>query len=432
MNTTLALLALAARNSWYIHQVDFDSAFLNASVKEEIYMRPPNDFCINIPEGHVLRLKKTLYGLKQGAADWFNLLRRKLLDSKFEQSVKDPCMFYKNKEDNLQVILIYVDDVPIFAKTMKEIDDIKDLLKSFFDIKNLGELKYILGVRITRDLTNKKIYLDQEGLIARTAEKYLGKDCKPTFMPYSTSTRLEKYDKECDAHERQQYQALIGSLLYVSRYTRPEIAAIVGVLSRHSSNPGPDHFNATERILRYLLGSKKDKLTLSGKGEFGITVYCDSDWASDTSERKSTSGYATYIGNALVSWGSRKQQCITLSTMEAEYVALAEAAKESLWLKQLLYELGEKEVTPLIFCDNQSTIRISKDAKHHARSKHIDIRHHFLRELIAREEIKLEYVKSERNTADILTKVLPKERFILHKQGLGVNHPPTSGSVKGN
>lgn len=301
---------------------------------------------------------------------------------------------------------------------------------SCFKIKDIGRLNYILGIRVRWNHIEGNVYLDQEGLITRTVERYLGRNCYPSSIPWSHSTKLEAYEGNSSDFDRKRYQAIVGSLLYVSRYTRPDITAIVGVTTRFCSNPGRNHIDAAERVLRYLYGTKDQVLTLNSKGTLGINVYCDADWGGDSSERKSTSGYAVFIGKALVAWSSKVQQCISLSTTEAEYVALTEAVKESLWLKQLLSELGIHDTVPIIKCDNQAAISLSKYNTNHKRSKHIEIRYHFIRNLSERREIQVEYIKSNQNTADIFTKSIAKDQFGIHKQALGILYPPTSGSVE--
>ena len=250
IKTILLLLTMAARNNWHVHQIDFDSAFLNASVKEEIFLKPPKDCELKVPQGKVLKLKKSIYGLKQAAANWFELLRSTLLHQGFQQSVKDTCMFFKNLRTSPIVILSYVDDLPIFGKDASEINTIKNSLRRHFRIKDIGELQYILGVRVVRDWQASKFYLDQEGLIRRTAQRYFNGNCRPAKMPASNTTKLIPYDDKATNDEKTKYQGLVGSLLYLSRYTRPEISALVGAATRYCSNPGPIHKEFAERILR--------------------------------------------------------------------------------------------------------------------------------------------------------------------------------------
>ena len=297
--------------------------------------------------------------------------------------------------------------------------------------KDLGKIHNILGTRITRS-ENGSFYLDQEALIESTVKKFNLSTKMRSKVPLPVNEAIMQNEDIANQSDISKFQSMIGSLLYLSRYSRPDISLAVNRLSQFSNNPSPQHIHLAEGILKYINSTKSMKLCL-GSGnekELHLTVYCDADWAADRSDRKSTSGYAVYLNDILISWGSKKQKSIALSTMEAEYIAISEGLKEAIWVKQFLGELGFEKVGITIKCDNQSAITICRNPTHHNRAKHIDIRYHFIRELVEKKEVIVEYVSSERNVADIFTKALGKRKFHNHCQTLGLICKANSGGVE--
>lgn len=426
--TITLLLNIATFYNYEMHQMDFDSAYLNAALTEEIYMKAPQEY--EIDKNKVLKLEKSLYGLKQAGREWFKLLKSKLIADGWTQSLKDPCLFKKSQNEQIMVLVVYVDDVVIMGAKEEDVAAIKLKIGENFKVKDLGELHFILGVRITRERDSKRILIDQEALIKRTISKYLDFPCKVSKTPLAVNAKLTKYEGECDEASRRRYQAIVGSLLYISRYTRPDLSFAVGVVSKFAQNPGPEHFDAINRIIGYLKGTITTKVLLKGGETNILTVYCDADWASDQDERKSVSGYVIYLGRSIVTWGSKKQHCIALSTMEAELIALNEGVKEALWIASLLEEYQGKRPKIVVHCDNKATISIIEEKGTLSRAKHIDIRHHFLKDLTEKNEISIRYIESANNVADLFTKPLAKNKFNNFKQTLGLVTCPSSGSVE--
>lgn len=231
---------------------------------------------------------------------------------------------------------------------------------------------------------------------------------------------LQQNTHNATKSESQKYQEIIGSLLYLSRVTRPDISLAVNKLSRYSSNPSQEHFKYLSRVLNYLNYTKNYQLRLNGTKNTELSCYSDADWAGNFEDRTSTSGYCIFIGNNLISWTSKRQKCIALSTMEAEYIALGEAIKETLFINKLCTEMGIILKTPTLYCDNLATIEISRNPKNHQRAKHIDIKYHFIRKTIEDGEINLNFINSQSNKADIFTKPLNSNLFNNNRQNIGL------------
>jgi hypothetical protein len=295
-----------------------------------------------------------------------------------------------------------------------------------------------LGIAIERDRSRREIYLNQQQYIENVLERYNMSQCKPVSTPMDTSVKLSKsHAAVTDTEKREMsavpYQSAVGSLMYAMTCTRPDIAYAVSTVSRYCSNYGAAHWTAVKRIMRYLKGTAHYRLKLGGDAQAKLSGYCDADWAGDLDERKSTTGYAFYLGGGLISWNSKRQPTVALSTAEAEYMAATQAVKEAMWLKQLLSELGLSQSEPvLIRSDNQGCIALTKNPAYHSRTKHIDIRHHFIRDSVEVGDIELQYCPTDDMVADVLTKGLAREKHEQHTGALGVRHSKgsQSGSVE--
>ncbi|KAK8950986.1 hypothetical protein KSP39_PZI004235 [Platanthera zijinensis] len=246
--------------------------------------------------------------------------------------------------------------------------------------------------------------------------------CNPVVTPMSTTTKLSSKIEE-EGIDREKYRSLIGSLMYLTN-TRPDIENAVNIAARFVSNPSKEHFDAAKRILRYLQGTKDFCILYKSHQSNILTGFTDSDWAGDNDERKSTRGFLFLIRTGPISWSSRKQRTVALSTTEAEYVALNNAVCEAIWLIRLKNEVkgdrgGRKEI-PTIHCDNSSAIALSKNPVYHNRSKHIDIKHHFIRELLVKKEIEVEFIPTGRQLADLMTKPLARDRFVYLRKKIGM------------
>jgi hypothetical protein len=362
----------------------------------------------------VCKLKKSLYGLKQSPRLWYQKFDAFMKTQGYTRSNEDACLYTKTCSDGSFITLIlYVDDMLIVGKNKGELSSLKKNLGQNFDMKDLGDAKHILGMRITRDRSKRCIYLSQAEYISKVLKRFNMESAKPLSTPLPTYVKLSTCDCPTSDEDKEfmskvPYQSAVGSLMYAMVATRPDIAFAVGAVSRFMSNPGKKHWDAVKLILRYLSGTK-DKCLCLGKGDAYIIGYTDSDYAGCADSRKSTSGYIFQIMGGVIAWRSRLQDCVALSTTEAEYVAASEACKEAVWLSRLASDMGIPQHVPKLFCDSQSAIALAKNPVYHAKTKHIGVRYHFIRECIANSCISLEKVVSRENAADALTKALPQD-----------------------
>jgi Reverse transcriptase (RNA-dependent DNA polymerase)/gag-polypeptide of LTR copia-type/GAG-pre-integrase domain len=419
-NSIRLLLALAARYDWEIHQMDVKSAFLNGELEEEIYMQPPPGY--KATPDTVWRLKKALYGLKQAGREWYKKFSSELGALGFTRLQADHCVFYKNTNGHHIIIAVYVDDNLIICDSPELVAQTKEALNSLFDMTDLGELHWILNMEVTRDRPKRTITLSQAQYIEDILERHGMADCKPAATPMEVNLKLEKLDTaEVNTTE---YQQLIGSLMYGSIGTRFDITHDVGVLSRHNHTPGKRHHTAVKRVFRYLRGASDNYILYDGRSSIeGPVIYCDADWAGDPSDRKSISGYTAILSGAAISWSSKKQATVSLSSTEAEYIAAARAAQEATWIHTFLSEIGHPLKKPItLYVDNQSAIKLIQNPVAHDRTKHIDIKYHFIRDAQAREIIKVEYCPTNDQVADVLTKPLSHEKHKRFTEQMGLRN----------
>ena len=406
LTSVRAVLSLAATEDWELHQMDVDTAFLQSPVEEEIYIRLPEDYRQWASNGRELvgRVAKSIYGLRQSSRNW-----NKVIDKWLKQGYKlvpdpsDPCVYVVREAENILVIVLYVDDL-IIAGSLKMVIAFKKAISKRFKMKDLGELQWVLGMEITRDRSKRTLEINQTAYIEQTLAKYGMTDCKPVGAPAEGSlTRLT----EEEADPNSEYRAVVGSLLYAALVTRPDIAYAVQALGRHLNASGPEHWLAAKRVLRYLQGTKNKTLKYSPSAKTQVSGYSDSDWASDLATRRSTTGYVFMLGNGALSWGSRLQPTVALSSAEAEYMAVTAAVQEALHLRQLFDGLGYGQDGPTVILeDNQGCMALAVNTGTNPRTKHIAIRYHFIRDHITNGQVKLVYVPTEHQLADIFTKPL--------------------------
>lgn len=407
------LFAIAANRNWNVQQMDVKTAFLNGELTETIFMEQPEGFIKD--RGKVCLLKKSLYGLKQAPRCWNEKFRNFMKTSKFSQSTADPCLFILHHNNEMVIVALYVDDLVITGDE-NLITWTKSILAKKFDMKDLGDIKYILGIQVSRDANG--IYLSQSTFITKTLEKFSMSDCKPNVTP----AIMPVMDQSELLPDGNQYMQAVGSLNYLATRTRPDISYAIGQVARNMHSPTQNDWIAVKRILRYLQG------TINTKLKFGIQHselfgYSDASYAPNSDDRKSTSGYIFVKNGGAVSWRSKKQPIVSLSSMESEYIALADATKEGIWLKRLELDIfPNMEKSILIYEDNQSAIKTAKNEIHNERSKHIDVRYHFIRECVNDGRIILKYCPTEKMVADAFTKPLNRVKLNQHVVGMGLLH----------
>ncbi|GKB69757.1 zinc finger, CCHC-type containing protein [Tanacetum coccineum] len=345
ITTIRLLLALAAIHNLVIHQTDVKTAFLNGGLDEEVYMKQPEGFVMPGNEHKVCKLVKSLYGLKQAPKQWHQKFDEVVLSSGFHLNQSDKCVYSKFDDSGKGVIIcLYVDDMLIFGTDQNQVDKTKKFLSSRFSMKDMGEADVILGIKIKRE--NKGIVITQSHYIEKILKKFNREDCSPVSTPMDPVEKLKpNTGKPVDQLE---YSRAIGCLMYAMTSTRPDIAYVVGRLSRFTSNPSRQHWKAITRVFKYLRGTMNYGLSYVGYPSV-LEAYSDASWINHVEDSSSTSGWVFLLGGGAISWASKKQTCITGSTMESEFVALVAAGKEAEWLRNLIHEIPiwPKPIAPI-------------------------------------------------------------------------------------
>lgn len=423
-----AIFALAALEDLELFSLDISNAFLNGELDHDVYMRTPEGFQDHFTPGSVLKLKKALYGLKQSGHQWHKKLDEVLKALSFKLVRCDNSIWVYKKDKSHIIVPVYVDDMTVACKTRAEYTHLVGELKKHFKLKELGPLSSLLGVGIERDRSKRLLTLSQKQFIMDVLERFGQGDCSPVTTPLDPGMRLSKDQAPQTDEERKQmdntpYAQLVGALMYLAVATRPDIAHAVGVLSRFSSNPGPAHWKAAKHLCRYLQGTKDLKLHYAPDPEQTerFTTYADADFGGDPDSRRSTSGMVVKMGTGAISWASKLQPVVTLSTTEAEYISACSAGQEVLWLRNLFSEMGYpvQETSPL-HLDNQSAIAVSKNPEHHGRMKHLDLRHYWLRDVVKDGLVEIKYTPTKSMPADIMTKALSRSSVIELREMMGL------------
>lgn len=343
------LFSLAAKENLRIDHMDVTTAYLQSDLNEEIHVQPPWNSKENT--GMVWRLKKAIYGLKQSGRCWNEKLHDVLTTLGLTQSKSDPCIYsLKNKTGQILIVAVYVDDLLIFTNQKGLRENLKKNLQKQFEMKDLGTAKRCIGMNISRNTEERKLWIDQKDYVEAILKKHQMMDCKAVDTPlesgldFSESNNNENIDVP--------YQETIGSLLYLSQISRPDIAYAISLLSRYNNCYTMTHWNAVKRVLRYLKGTVNYRLEFNSESAFD--AYCDADWGNKLNDRYSVTGSCIKVNGGLISWYSKRQKTVALSTTEAEYMALSFTVQEALWIKQLISEVCKYEVQkPLaIHCDN--------------------------------------------------------------------------------
>lgn len=427
MDAIRFLLAYAAMCDFEIHQVDVKTAFLNGDLEETIYMRQPKGYVVKGKEDHVWKLNKTLYGLKQAGRVWYHKLRDSLLDIGFKTCTVDPCVFirYTPNSGSLSIIFAHVDDLGLICNSIAEVNRIKGELSRFFQISDLGEIYHLLGIKIIRNRQKRTLSLSHAHYISSILEKYDYENLNPVSTPLEPGLKLTKTSTtDSNSANSYPYQAVVGSLMHAAVMTRPDISHAVMRVAQFMSDPDLTHWSAVKRILRYLKGTQNFCLTYGRSDNDTVVAYSDADYGNDRDTRRSISGYAFMIGGGCFAWSSKKQATVTLSTAEAEYIAGTSATKEIIWLRTFLREIGLPQQAPsILYVDNASAIAIMNQPDVvNDRSKHIDVRHHWIREMVRTQILQPQHIPTDYNISDIFTKGLHRQRHHDLAARLGL-HP---------
>ena len=411
-DTIRVLLSLVNHLDMECDQVDIKAAFLNGNLEEEIYLEPPQGS--NIDSSKVLLLKKSLYGLKQSPRCFNKKLDSWLKSQGLHPTQADPCLYIKKHNNHTLLLSLHVDDQLIACTSRSMLDEFKRTLNKEFECSDGGPVKYFLGFNVHRNRSTKTLQVSQEHYLESILEKFNMSQCNPALTPLPSGFKpLPATDEEYQQAKHLPYAQLVGSILYASIITRPDLAHAASVLSRYMTKFNNQHWMAAKHLLRYIRGTVNYCLTFISTKDTSALGYADADWGGDLESRQSTTGYIFTLFGGPVAWRSKRQQTVALSTMEAEYMASTEAARQAIWIRQLLEDLGfGLGSAPLpIFNDNNGAISLAKDNVHHERAKHIALKHHFIREKVEDSTVALSHISSSNNLADIFTKALPRDTF---------------------
>jgi hypothetical protein len=381
-------------------------------------MEQPEGFSQPGQEHLVCKLKKSLYGLKWSPRQWYKRFDSYMIKIGYKRCEYDCCVYVKSLDDGSFIfLLLYVDDILIAAKSIVEVNKLKVLLSKEFDMKDLGAAKKILGMEIRKDRDAKKLWLSYAGYVKKVLERFSMENAKPVSTHLENHFRLStsqcpKTVEETEDMSKVPYASAVGCLMYAMVCTRPDLAHVVSVVSKYMANPGKQHWDAVKWIFRYLRGTTDYGITfVRQKSDLSVVGYVDADYAGDLDDRRSTTGYVFTLAGGPICWKSMIQSTVAMSTTEAEYMAAVEVAKEALWLTGLVKELGIQQGGVSLHCDSQSAIYLAKNQVYHARTKHIDVRFHKIRELVATAELLLEKIHTSENVANMLTKPVTADKF---------------------
>ena len=431
MQSLRMILSIANHRKMLIHQMDVKTAFLNGYLEEDIYMEQPEGQVIPEKESLVCKLERSLYGLKQSPRCWNELLNTFLVvELKFRRFLGDTATYARGQGVKTVYIEVYVDDLLIMSQLMQEIQEVKDKLNKRFEMVDFGEVSTVLKIKVKFNRDKGELSLDQEKYANFLLQKFGMMNSKPVDTPMVTGLKFSKEMEANTAEEKQEmalvpYRSAVGSLMYLMTSTRHDLASAIGILSRFLNNPGRQHWEGVKRVFRYLKGTTNLGLKFVRAGgpqsEVQLEGYTDSDWGGCLDSRKSTGAYLFKLGGAAVSWASRRQTSVALSSCEAEYMAACMASKEAVWQRSFLEELGEPRTGPVeIKSDSESALNLMKNPVFHSKTKHIGIQYHFTRELVGKGDVSFVFCRTAFMVADSLTKAVPREKVEFCRDQMGL------------
>ncbi|CAJ2642890.1 unnamed protein product [Trifolium pratense] len=421
--TIRTVFSIALSKSWCLHQLDVKNAFLHGNLDETVYMHQPPGFRNPQYPEHVCLLKKSLYGLKQAPRAWYQRFTDYVAKLGFSHSISDHSLFIYHHGNDNAYILLYVDDIILTASSDALRDSIMSQLSSEFAMKDLGLLSYFLGISVTKHTSG--LFLSQKKYAEEIIERAGMSSCKSSPTPVDTKAKLSgSYGNPY--HDPTEYRSLAGALQYLT-FTRPDISYAVQQVCLFMHDPKTQHMSALKRIIRYIHDTLDFGLHLYPSSVSKLVSYTDADWAGCPDTRRSTSGYCVYLGDNLISWSAKRQHTLSRSSAEAEYRGVANVVSESCWIRNLLLELYCPVTTAtLVYCDNVSAVYLSGNPVQHQRTKHIEMDIHFVREKVARGQVRVLHVPSRYQIADIFTKGLPLQLFEDFRDSLNIRQPPVS------
>ncbi|GJV18056.1 retrovirus-related pol polyprotein from transposon TNT 1-94 [Tanacetum coccineum] len=413
----------AASKNMTVYQIDVKTAFLNGELKEEVYVSQPEGFVNPDHPTHVYHLKKALYGLNQAPQAWYDTLSRFLLDNKFSKGAVDLTLFTRKTGKHILLVQIYVDDI-IFASTdPKACDIFSNKMSSKFQMSMMGQMSFFLGLQVSQN--PRGIFINQSKFALEILKKFGMDSCDPVDTPMVDRLKLDE-DPLGIPVDQTRFRSMVGSLMYLTA-SRPDLVFTVCMCDRYQASPTKKHLEALKRVFRYLRGTINWGLWYPKYTTMALTAYADADHAGCQDTRRSTSGSAQFLGDKLVSWSSKKQKSTAISTTKAEYIAMYGCCAQILWMRSQLTDYDFVFNNIPLYYDNRSAIALYCNNVQHSRSKHTDIRHHFIREQVEKGVVELYFATMDYQLADIFTKALPRERFefLLPRLGMKSMYPET-------
>ncbi|KAK2428718.1 putative mitochondrial protein [Trifolium repens] len=410
------LLGVACILKFKLYQMDVKSAFLNGYLHEEVYVEQPKGFVDPEHPNYIYKLKKALYGLKQAPRAWYERLTQFLEEQGHRKGGSDKTLFVKEDRGKFIIAQIYVDDIVFGGMSNTMVQHFVKQMQSEFEMSLVGELTYFLGLQIKQ--MEDTIFISQSKYARNIIKKFGMDNATHKRTPAPTHLKLTKDEKGISV-DQSLYRSMIGSLLYLTA-SRPDITYAVEVCARYQADPKVSHLTQVKRILKYVNGTSDYGIMYSHCENSTLYGYCDADWARSADDRKSTSGGCFFLGTNLISWFSKKQNCVALSTAEAEYIAAGSSCSQLVWMKQMLKEYDVEQDALTLYCDIMSAINILKNPVQHSKTKHIDIRHHYIRDLVENKIVILEHVGTKEQIADIFTKALDTVQFEKLRGKLGI------------
>lgn len=409
--------ALSASNDWILVHLDVVTAFLNGDLKEIVYMEVPEGFRSASTTNKVCKLNKSLYGLRQSPRTWFEKINGFLADQGLLHTEADYSLFHVTTNRGVIILILYVDDLLVIGSDTNGIKILKQKLMNRFEMTDLGGVNLYLGVEFIR--SSQGIFLSQKNYALQILEEFDMTSCTPASVPMHEGVHLGA-EEQSPSVETRKYQRLVGMLIYLCN-TKPEILYAVGVLSRFMHNPKVPHMEAAYQVLRYIKGALDFGIFYGKDHDTSLVGYTDADWANCKVDRKSITGWIFKSAGGPISWSSKKQHTVAVSSTDAEAKALTKGIREAIWLRTLSAKIQGLSPTSIpLFCDNQSTLKAAKNPVYHEQLKHIELWLHFIRENVVTGTVETLYIQTRDQVADILTKPLGKQRFWKLRDEMGI------------
>ena len=428
LSTLRLMLAYFGSKGWVIEQIDITAAFLHADLPKPVFAYPPPG--MNLPN-KLLRLHKAIYGLKDACRLWYETLAEFLVRMGFTKCPFDPCLFSMQTEEGKVFVTVFVDDILIIGKSSHRVEIVKSVILKKFPGTNLGKISHLLKMNVIYEQESKVVVIHLAQYIDQLLLQCGMSNCKPVSTPMDPGFDSNNDTLSSGGDIDEPYKSLLGGLMYLSLAARPDITFAVSKLARYASKPKLAHWKALKRILRYLAGTKDLKLRLGAVGdEPKVLTFVDSDYAADTEDRKSTTGYGITLGLGLIVWRTVKQSAVALSTCEAEYMALGSAVADGLFLNRVYNWIARDEkksgnIIMRVFCDNQGAIYTGSGPMINRRVKHVEVKYHFVKDYIRRGDVEVMHISGVENLADSFTKPLPGPAFLRYRNEV-LGHEPAS------